>query len=163
MTEKIKIDNFNPELDLIIERTVETPIELVWAAWTEPKHLVHWFTPAPWKTIECDIDLRPGGLFRTVMLSPEQTKHENPGSYLEVIPFKKLVFTDAFLPDYRPSANPFFCAMLFFEVSGNGTKYTAIARHKNIEDCKKHNDMGFHDGWNAALDQLVAYMKQKQT
>jgi uncharacterized protein YndB with AHSA1/START domain len=161
MTDKSKIENFNPELDLIIERTVETPPELVWAAWTEPKHLIHWFTPAPWKTIECDIDLKPGGIFHTVMQSPENTKHDNVGSFLEIDHLRKLVFTDTLQPGYRPAANPFFTAILFFEPSGTGTKYTAIARHKDMEDCNKHKDMGFHPGWNAALDQLVAYMKQK--
>lgn len=161
MTNKTLVDNFNPELDLILERNVATPIELVWAAWTEPKHLMHWFTPAPWKTIECDIDLRPGGLFRTVMLSPENTKHENIGSYLEIVPLKKLVFTDSFLPDYRPVESSFFSAILLLERDGEGTQYTVIGRHKNIEDCRKHNEMGFHPGWNAALDQLVEYMKTK--
>ena len=47
------------------------PRELVWKAWTMPEHLKKWFTPAPWQTVECEIDLRPGGIFRTVMRSPE--------------------------------------------------------------------------------------------
>ena len=59
-----KID---PKLDLILEREIDVPPELVWRAWTEPQHLMKWFTPAPWKTVECEIDLRPGGIFRTVM------------------------------------------------------------------------------------------------
>ncbi len=49
------------------ERFVEVPKELVWKAWTPPEHLMQWF----WKTTDCEIDLRPGGLFRTVMQSPE--------------------------------------------------------------------------------------------
>ena len=53
------------QLDLVFERIVDVSPELVWAAWTTPEHLKHWFTPAPWKTIDCEIDLRPGGLFRT--------------------------------------------------------------------------------------------------
>ena len=61
----------NPELDLIFEREVDITPEQMFNAWTDPLHLVHWFTPAPWKTIECKIDLRPGGLFHTTMLSPE--------------------------------------------------------------------------------------------
>ena len=39
----------NPELDLVLEREVDVPPHLVWAAWTDPKHIVHWFTPAPWR------------------------------------------------------------------------------------------------------------------
>ncbi len=71
-----KID---PKLDLILEREIDVPPELVWRAWTEPQHLMKWFTPAPWKTVECEIDLRPGGIFRTVMRSPEGQDMDNAG------------------------------------------------------------------------------------
>ena len=59
------------KLDLVLERVVDVPRELVWAAWTKPEHIMKWFTPAPWTTVDCEIDLRPGGIFRTVMRSPE--------------------------------------------------------------------------------------------
>ena len=61
----------DPRLDLTFERIVDVPKELVWKAWTQPEHLKPWFCPLPWRTIDCEIDLRPGGIFRTVMLSPE--------------------------------------------------------------------------------------------
>jgi len=60
-------DKSNPKLDLVLHRLVPVRRELVWKAWTEPKHLKKWFTPKPWRTTECRIDLRPGGIFRTVM------------------------------------------------------------------------------------------------
>ena len=75
----------NPKTDLVLERVVDVPPELVWAAWTQPEHLKNWFTPAPWKTIDAEIDLRPGGIFRTTMLSPEGQQFPNVGCYLEVI------------------------------------------------------------------------------
>jgi len=74
----------DPKLDLLLERVVDVPRELVWAAWTEPAHLKKWFTPDPWKTVDCEIDLRPGGLFRTVMRSPEGQDFPNVGCYLEL-------------------------------------------------------------------------------
>ena len=61
----------DPRLDLIPERVVDVAPELVWAACTVPEHVKKWFTPVPWKTVDCEIDLRPGGIFRTVMRSPE--------------------------------------------------------------------------------------------
>ena len=54
----------DPRLDLTLERIVDISPARVWAAWTEPEHLKNWFTPAPWKTVDCEIDLRPGGIFR---------------------------------------------------------------------------------------------------
>ncbi|MBA3684075.1 MAG: SRPBCC domain-containing protein [Planctomycetes bacterium] len=59
-----------PKLDLVLERIAAAPPRLVWAAWTRPEHLVHWFTPAPWIVTACEIDLRPGGMFRTILRSP---------------------------------------------------------------------------------------------
>src|SRR5690606_3788808 len=75
----------NPELDLVLERVVDVPPELVWRAWTEPEHLKKWFTPAPWKTVDCEIDLRPGGIFRTVMEGPEGQRFSGSSCYLEVV------------------------------------------------------------------------------
>jgi uncharacterized protein YndB with AHSA1/START domain len=90
----------NSELDLVLERVVDVPRELVWAAWTRPEHIKKWFTPAPWTTVDCEIDLRPGGIFRTVMRSPEGQEHSGAGCYLEIVPNEKLVWTSALGPGY---------------------------------------------------------------
>lgn len=152
----------NPELDLVLERIVDVPRELVWAAWTTPEHLKKWFTPAPWTTVDCEIDLRPGGIFRTIMRSPEGQDHPNVGCYLEVVKNERLVWTDALLPGYRPSNRDpmnsfsFLTAVIALEAHGKGTKYTATAIHRDAVDRKKHEEMGFFEGWGTALDQLVA-------
>jgi uncharacterized protein YndB with AHSA1/START domain len=158
----------DPRLDLEFERIVDIPRELIWTAWTTPEHLKPWFTPAPWKTVDCEIDLRPGGIFRTVMLSPEGQEFPNLGCYLEIIPKEKLVWTNALQPDYRPSkpdlsetCNSFaFTAILSLEPYGNGTKYRATVIHGDEKSCKRHNEMGFQDGWGKAFDQLVEHLKQ---
>ncbi len=157
---RTKTHKIDPKLDLVLERTVDVSPKLVWKAWTTPMHLMKWFTPAPWTTIDCEIDLRPGGIFRTTMRSPEGEEFPNSGCYLEVIENEKLVFTDALLPGYRPSGQPFFTGVIILKPHGKGTKYTAIAIHKDGADRKKHEEMGFHEGWGKALDQLVAYMKK---
>ena len=149
----------NPNLDLVLERTIDVPRHLVWEAWTTPEHLMKWFTPSPWKTIACEIDLRPGGIFSTTMESPEGQQFPNAGCYLEVVENEKLVFTDGLGPGFRPKAEAFMSAIVLLEDAGEGTKYTAIAMHKDEEDKKKHEEMGFRDGWGKALDQLVAHVK----
>lgn len=147
--------------DLVFERIVDVPREKVWAAWTQPELLKQWFTPAPWKTVACEIDLRPGGAFKTTMQSPEGQEFPNSGCYLEVIPNEKLVWTDALGPGYRPSEKPFFTCVLTLEAHGEGTRYRAIAMHKDEEVRKNHEAMGFMDGWGKAFDQLVALIKNK--
>ncbi len=151
----------DPKLDLVLERVIDVPRELVWTAWTTPEHLTPWFCPKPWTTTECEIDLRPGGIFRTVMRSPEGKEFPNVGCFLEVVPNERLVWTDALLPGYRPSPEPFFTAVLTLEPSGKGTRYVATAIHRDETGRKKHEDMGFHGGWGMVLDQLVEYVKKK--
>ena len=153
----------DPELDLVLERIVDVPRELVWKAWTTPEHLAKWFTPAPWTVADCEIDLRPGGIFRTVMRSPDGKEFPSVGCYLEVVANERLVWTDALLPGYRPAENPFFTAIIELEAQGKGTRYTATAVHRDAAGRKKHDEMGFHKGWGTALDQLVAHAKAMQS
>ena len=152
------------KLDLVLERVVDVPPELVWKAWTRPEHVVKWFTPVPWTTHDCQIDLRVGGLFRFVMRSPEGEDFPNAACYLEIVPNRKLVWTDALEAGFRPAppdpgAGFRMTAALLLEPVAGGTKYTAIAMHSDPEARKKHEGMGFHDGWGKALDQLVAHAK----
>ena len=160
----------DPKLDLVLERVVDVAPELVWAAWTQPEHLLHWFTPAPWKTVDCEIDLRPGGIFRTVMRSPEGQEFPGSGCYLEVIPNERLVWTNALAPGFRPAGPPSpdeaecahftFTAVVALAPHGMGTKYTALVMHSAEEGRKKHEEMGFHEGWGKALDQLLEHMRR---
>jgi len=154
----VKVD---PKLDLVLERTIDVPRELVWTAWTTPAHIRHWFVPKPWSITDCEIDLRPGGIFRTTMRSPDGQEFPNIGCYLEIVPNERLVFTDTLLPGYRPSQNPFFSAILTLEPQGSGTRYTAYAIHKDEDGRKKHEEMGFHDGWGTVVSQMVEYIKAK--
>jgi uncharacterized protein YndB with AHSA1/START domain len=145
--------------DLVLERFVDVPPAKVYEAWTTPEIIVKWFTPDPWKTLSCELDLVPGGKFNSVMQGPEGQEFPNFGCVLEVIPGRKLVFTDTLLPGYRPAPNPFMTAIVEIIPEGNGTRYRATALHKDEETKKKHEEMGFHEGWGAALDQMVALIQ----
>jgi uncharacterized protein YndB with AHSA1/START domain len=156
----------DPKLDLVLERFVDVPREMVWAAWTVPELVKQWFTPVPWQTVECEIDLRPGGIFRTVFRSPDGRETPNVGCYLEVIKNEKLVWTSALAPGFRPSSSafpgvPLITAIIALESQGKGTKYTAIAMHEDEKERDKHEKMGFHEGWGTVLDQLVAMIKKR--
>lgn len=152
-------DVFDAALDLELRREVDVPPHLVWRAWTEPDLLMKWFTPAPWKTTACDIDLRPGGTFRTTMEGPNGERHDNTGCYLAIVPERLLVFTDALGTGYRPTGSAFMTGSVSIAPSGKGTLYVARALHKDIETKQRHETMGFHQGWGTALDQLVAMAK----
>jgi uncharacterized protein YndB with AHSA1/START domain len=162
MKSNISID---PKLDLILERNVDVKPEFIWKAWTDPKLLMQWFCPRPWMTIECEMDLRPGGQFRSVMQSPDGQTFPNTGCFLEIETGKKLVWTSVLLPGFRPAPEKEgdlpFTAVVTIEPNGKGgTLYTAIAIHQNEDGKKRHEQMGFHEGWGAAFEQMMELSKK---
>ncbi|MER9441786.1 SRPBCC family protein [Mesorhizobium sp. M0340] len=150
----------DPKLDLVLERSIEAPRELLWMALTKPEHVRQWFTPKPWIITDCEIDLRPGGLFRTRMQSPDGKEvNDRRCCYLEIVQDERLVWTDALLPGYRPSGDPFITAVISLQSRGEATRYTATAIHRDEATCNSHAEMGFYDGWGTVADQLAGYVK----
>lgn len=147
--------------DLGITRILDVPRALVWKAWTQPEHLVHWWCPRPWRTTVCRVDVRSGGEFHTRMEGPDGGVSDNPGSYLLVEEGKRLVFTNMLGPDFRPVNPGFlpFVAEITFEDHLGGTRYTARAMHLDADGARQHAEMGFYDGWSTVVDQLVEYVK----
>ena len=152
--------------DLIIERTLDAPIELVWEAYTNPEHIKQWFAPKPYQITECELDLRPGGIFRIRMVGPDgfDTGHGVPGCVLEAVDREKLTWTSALGPGYRPNLSGEGCesfpftAVVTFADAGNGkTAYRAVALHKDVADREKHEQMGFHEGWGTVAGQLEEF------
>jgi uncharacterized protein YndB with AHSA1/START domain len=147
--------------DLVLTRIIDAPPEKVFRAWTDPEQMKQWFVPKPWTLSKVETDVRPGGHSVIVMRSPEGQEFPNLGVYLEVIPNRKIVFTDAYTQAWLPSEKPFFTGIITFEPEGSKTKYTAIARHWNLADKEAHEKMGFHEGWGKCADQLNELVSQR--
>jgi uncharacterized protein YndB with AHSA1/START domain len=154
--------------DLVLERTLDAPIDLVWKAYTDPNHLKQWFAPKPYEISEIELDLRPGGIFRIRMVGPDgfDTGHGTPGCVLEVVDKKKLIWTSALGPGYRPNVAGEGCdsfpmtAVITFMDAGDGkTLYKAVALHKDAADKETHEKMGFHEGWGTTASQLEELAK----
>ncbi len=145
--------------ELVLTRLIDAPREALYRCWTDPKLIVQWFTPPPWKTIFAETDVRAGGSSTITMQGPDGTEMPNKGVYLEVIPGEKLVFTDAYTEAWQPSAKAFMTVTLTFEDEGGQTRYTARVRHWSAEDKAAHEAMGFHVGWGIATDQMAALAK----
>lgn len=149
----------DPKTDLTFTRTLPIPPAIVWECWTTPAHIKEFFVPKPHSVTDCEIDLRVGGRFNTTF-NVEGNEMVNQGVFLEIIEGRKLVFTDAYTEDWKPTADPFMTAII--EISGDesgGTIYSATARHRSSETRQKHEDMGFFEGWGTVVDQLVEYAK----
>jgi uncharacterized protein YndB with AHSA1/START domain len=153
----MKID---PRRDIVIDRHFKAPPPLVWRCWSEPDLFCQWYLPRPWVVSDVVMDLRPGGRFFMAAAGPDGQKAATEGSFLEIVPERKLVFTDVFGEDYAPieafdeSFGPSFTAVLTFAPEGNGTRHRAVARHRSAKDAAANREMGFEEGWGVISDQL---------
>jgi uncharacterized protein YndB with AHSA1/START domain len=141
--------------ELVLTRTIDVPREKIFRAWTQ--QLPQWWGPHGMTTPVCEMDLRPGGHFRTVMRAPDGAEYPTKGVFLEVTEPARIVFTNAFEEGWLPSPEIFFTAIITFEaLSGGRTQYTARALHWTSESRQEHEKMGFYRGWGESLDRLVA-------
>ena len=141
--------------DLVLERVIDAPPEKVFRAYTDPAILSQWFAPKPWSITDAVVEPRPGGRFSFVMHGPDGERFPNNGVFLEVVPNRRLISTDAFTSDWKPAGQPFMAARIDLEPTGDGrTRYTATASHWSEATMKQHEQMGFHEGWGQVADQL---------
>lgn len=146
--------------ELVITRIIDAPRDRVFKTWT--RRFSEWWGPHGMTTPFYEMDLRPGGIFRTVMRAPDGSEYPTKGVFLEVVENERIVFTDAFDPGWQPSPDPFFTAITTLEDLGGKTKYTARALHWTIANRVKHEQMGFHQGWGESLDRLIALVTKAQ-
>ena len=138
--------------ELAIERHIYAPPEIVWQVMTE--RLAEWWCPKPWRAEVVEQDWRAGGRNAVTMYGPNGEESGGEGVFLEVVPNRRIVFTDAFKAGWIPQ-EPFMVG--FFELSpdGDGTHYRAGARHWSEAAFNQHKDMGFEGGWSTVAAQLA--------
>ncbi len=146
--------------ELSISRVINAPPGKVWKAWSRPEYLAKWWIPDP---IECSViklDLHPGGGFETRMREGGgEFKPHVRGCFLDVVPEQHLVWTTSLCEGWRP-AEPWLAltAVITFAEEGGCTRYSARVMHKNAADSRKHEELGFNDGWGTTIDQLAAFV-----
>lgn len=149
--------------DLIITRHIAAPTERIWDALTDAEKLKQWFVPPPWAFSELVIEPVPGGRFMTDMHGPgpdgAEASHRSEGCVLEVVPNRRIAWTDALSAGWRPNEAPFLTAIITLEPAEGGTTYTARALHRDEATRKQHEDMGFAEGWGTCIEQLAGMVE----
>jgi uncharacterized protein YndB with AHSA1/START domain len=136
-------------LQLRLERVIRADRERTFAAWTRPEILRQWSAPAG-MTIEDggELDLRVGGRWRVVMVEPNGTRHEAFGTYREITPPARLVYTHAWR-DGSGSSPETILTVAFEEVAG-GTRVVLTQEGFGSRESRD----GHVEGWSSTLDQL---------
>ena len=153
--------------DLVLERILDAPRDLVWKAWSDPDLMKLWWAPKPYETPEIELDLKPGGRFYTRMTGPDGFDSPGEGCILEVVKGEKIVWTSALIGGYRPAGEiedcggfPFTAIVTLEDIAGGKTRYRAVALHRNAADRDTHEQMGFQEGWGTCADQLGEVAKE---
>ena len=156
--------------EFILSRAFDAPRDLVWKAFTESKHLMHWWGPKGFKMVACDVDLRPGGVFHYGMESPDGHKIWGKITYLEIVPPERIVHTMSFSDENRgvtrhPLASSWpletLAVITLTEQDGKTTMTVRWMPH-NATDEERATFDSSHDsmrqGWGGTMDQLDAYL-----
>lgn len=141
------------ERELVITRILDAPRPLVFKAWTDPQHLVHWLGPQGFTGTILQMDVRPGSTYRFHMRGPQGTDHWRQGVYREVVEPERLVFTYAWEnPEGTPG--PETLVTVTFEEHQGKTRLTLHqALFESIADRDSHRG-----GWSTSLDRLGQYV-----
>ena len=141
--------------ELVITRVLNAPRTLVWQAWTDPAHLAQWWGPRGFAAKVPELDLRPGGRWRYIMVGPDGAEYPSMGVFREVVPFERIVTTDEFDMDaeYPVAAADLprgLVVTYLFEDVGDKTRLTIRTIYATAEDRRKHVAMGVVAGWNSS-------------
>lgn len=146
--------------ELSITRHIAAPPAKVWEVMALRGG--EWWCPAPWRA-EFDVqERRAGGRCNVTMHGPDGEVAPHKGVYLAWDEGRRIVSTDAVAEDFMP-ADPFMIGIWEIAPEGDGTRYTARARHWTAEAMQRHAEMGFETGWGACADQLAAICERETT
>jgi uncharacterized protein YndB with AHSA1/START domain len=139
--------------ELTVTKTFDTPIELVWQAWTAPRLIAKWFAPGVVMDVR-ELDVRVGGMFRFADPN-DPNSGEYTGKYLTVVPQKELSFS---VMDYSEDPAGISAGFkIVFESIGERTKIvlTSIPPENSY-------DKGAHDAWSGCFDRLETLISEEQ-
>lgn len=136
-------------------RLIPASPEAVFAAWTQPERLKAWFGPRNMTCPEAEVDLRVGGLHRTLMRDADGKDYPNPMMIEAVEPDRRLVLR---VPEGTSCPLPGAVGTLLFLPDAQGTRFEVRWDHPTDEMRRQHEAMGFAQGWGETIDKLGAHL-----
>lgn len=157
-------DSTNSKEAVVIERTFEATVDLIWQMWTDPDHFKRWYGPQGFSIPVADMDLRIGGKRLICMASPDGSmKMWTTGEYTEIVPAERLVYTESPADENGNVVSPTAIGMpegyppmtevtVVFEDLGGRTKM--VMTHAGMPA-----GSGAGGGWNQAFDKLADHIE----
>jgi uncharacterized protein YndB with AHSA1/START domain len=159
------VDGHGSEDAVVIERTLDAPVELIWQMWTDPEHFAAWYGPDGATIPVARMDVRVGGT-RLVSMQVQTPRGAMTmwftGEYLEVVPNKRLVYTESMSDENGNVLSP-------TEVGMPAGHPTTTEIRVDLDDLNGRTRMVMTHagipagspgaaGWTMALDKLAAHL-----
>ena len=147
-----------PSREVILTRVFDAPPQLVWTAWTDPRHMAQWWGPKMFTNPVCELDLRPGGAITIHMRAPDGTVYPMTGTFREIVPPTRLVFTSV-ARDNDGNALLEGHNVITFEDVGGKTKVTVQSRAVGLVSFAPQMLAGMEAGWTQSLEKLAGLVE----
>lgn len=141
------------DTDLLITRVFHAPRELLFAAWTEPDQIAAWMGPKGFTAHSVTGDPVPGGGFRSAIRSDEHGELWSSGTYREVVPPERLVFTWGW---EEPPGTPGRQTLITITFTDQGGKTEMTFLQQGLENAESRDSHA--EGWTSAFDELAQYL-----
>lgn len=158
---KTKFSTDKENKRVYVQRTFDSALKNVWAAWTESSLLEQWWAPYPWKTITKTMDFREGGFWLYAMQGPDGTKIWARFDYGAIVPLQYFASEDTFTDEHGVPNSDIAGSdwKTTFTETGNITTVNIELLFKTVADLEKTMEMGFEEGFKMALDNLEELLK----
>jgi uncharacterized protein YndB with AHSA1/START domain len=133
-----------------VRRTIRAPRQRVFDAWTKAEEIKAWHAPGPMTVSRADIDLRPGGTYRIHMVAPTGEEHRVVGTYREVDPPRRVVYTWQWETGTDQTVTT--VSLDFIE---RGADTEVVLRHEGFS--RDEARASHEQGWTAIMDKLAAH------
>jgi uncharacterized protein YndB with AHSA1/START domain len=152
------------EREFVMERIFDAPRELVFKAWSEPKHVTQWWGPKGWTLPYCRMDFRPGGVWVYGMRGPDGTEGWGRATYREIVEPERIVYVDAFADEHGEPLEgmPETTIIVEFIDLGGKTKLKSTAQFASRADLEQTVGMGMEEGMGETWDRLSEYLPTLQ-
>ncbi len=139
-----------------VTREFKAPLTRVWAAWTEPETLDHWWAPKPWKSKTRSMEFEEGGKRIYAMIGPEGEEHWSFAEYISITPERNFKFHDGFCDKKENTIDelPQSAWSVDFNGHNGSTTVTVTIKHNSLSDLETILKMGFREGFTASLENL---------
>jgi uncharacterized protein YndB with AHSA1/START domain len=144
-------------LEVSLTRRIAAPPELVFRAWTDPKHLAEWWGPKGFTNPLCEADARVGGAIRIHMRAPNGVVYPMTGRFVEIDRPHRLVFVTAAIDEEGEPMFEVLNTVIFTRVDG-GTEISLVARVTRTTPAAPQFLAGMSQGWSQSLDRLSAFV-----